>query len=260
MNFSDINLNNITDGFKSFKNKAPFDHCIIDDFFKQDIAEKLSNEIPSFDSDFLHEYNNSIEAKKTSNDWNKFPELTYSAFQFLNSELFVNYLKGVTGIEPLYSDNGLNGGGWHILSKGGKLNPHLDYSLHPKLKLERKLNIIIYLEKEWQEEWGGHLGLYSETEADSPKKLEIEIEPKFNRAIFFDTTQNSWHGLSRVVDCPKGFSRKSMAVYYLTQPSKHTDTRGRALFSPTEEQAGNQDVIGLIHRRSSVTMSKDTYK
>ena len=122
--------------------------------------------------------------------------------------------------KKLYSDIGLNGGGWHIHKKGGKLNQHLDYSLHPKLGLERKLNIIIYLNSNWKKEWKGNLGFWSNESNKEPGNLVREIEPKFNRAILFDTTQNSWHGLPEPVNCPKGEYRKSLAIYYLCKPSK----------------------------------------
>lgn len=258
-NFDLINLDNTAKAFSSFKSSQPFNHCIIDNFFKDDIAFSLSEEIPSFESEFWHEYSNSIEIKKTCNDWNKFPKLTYSAFSFLNSDLFVSYLKGVTGFSSLFSDSGLNGGGWHIHSNGGKLNPHLDYSLHPKIELQRKLNIIIYLEKGWKSEWGGHFGLYK-NEGNKVKDLRLEVEPKFNRAVFFDTTQDSWHGLSREVSTPEGVCRKSMAVYYLTTPPKDVDSRGKALFAPTEDQETDETVSELIKKRSDTQQASSTYK
>ena len=259
INFDLINLNNVTDSFNSFKNGTPFDHCVIDNFFKEDVASKLADEIPHFDSDLWHEYNNSLEIKKSCNDWNKFPPSTYMAFSFLNSDFFINYLKGVTGINSLLADSGLNGGGWHIHSNGGKLNPHLDYSLHPKVKFQRKLNIIIYLQKGWEATWGGHLGLYK-NEGGKVKDLKLEIEPKFNRAVVFDTTQDSWHGLSREVVTPHGVCRKSMAVYYLTPPSKDVDPRGKALFAPTEDQVGDDSVVELIKKRGSTQSASDAYK
>jgi hypothetical protein len=259
-NFDNINLNNISDAFYNFHNAKPFDYCVIDNFFKDSIADQLSEEIPSFESPFWHEYNNAIEIKKTCNDWNKFPKLTYNTFSFLNSNTFIKYLEGLSKNFPLFADHGLNGGGWHIHSNGGKLNPHLDYSIHPKLGLQRKLNIIIYLEKDWKNEWGGHLGLYSDTESDKSKKLEIEIEPKFNRCIIFDTTQNSWHGLSQVVNTPPNYCRKSMAVYYLTLPPKNVNERCKALFAPTKDQDGDKEVIDLIHKRSNINFSSSVYK
>ena len=46
----------------------------------------------------------------------------------------------------LFIDPGLHGGGWHIHSNKGNLNPHLDYSIHPKMDIQRRLNLIVYLE------------------------------------------------------------------------------------------------------------------
>lgn len=260
MNLLNINTSQISNAFRNFSHSKPFNHCIIDNFFEEGLANQLSEEIPDFDSEFWHQYSNAIELKKTCNDWNKFPQLTYSAFAFLNSDIFVNYMRGLTDINPLHSDMGLNGGGWHIHSNGGKLNPHLDYSMHPKLKLERKLNLIIYLERNWKSEWGGHFGLYSDTSKDQPKKLELEVEPTFNRAVFFDTTQNSWHGLSQEVNTPEGYCRKSMAVYYLTQPNKNTSERGKALFAPTENQKEDKTVIDLIQKRSEIGDADTVYR
>ena len=114
---------------------------------------------------------------------------------------------------PLFADSGLNGGGWHIHKQGGKLNTHLDYSLHPKLKLERKLNLIVYLNPDWNAEWGGALGFWGNESSSKPGELVKEIPPKFNRAVIFDTTVNSWHGLPDPLRCPEGQSRKSLAVY-----------------------------------------------
>ena len=260
LDLSIINVNELNNAIETFNHPELFDYCVVDNFFKEDIANKLSEEIPSFESSFWHEYNNAIELKKTCNDWNKFPPLTYSVFSFLNSRLFIDHIGKASNIDPLYSDPGLNGGGWHIHSNGGKLNPHLDYSIHPKLKLERKLNIIIYLEKDWRSEWGGHLGLYSDTLAGKSKKLEIEIEPNFNRAVIFDTTQNSWHGLSRIVATPDGYFRKSLAVYYLTIPDEKASERGKALFAPTEDQSDNVDVAELIKLRSDPKAFNKAYR
>lgn len=117
---------------------------------------------------------------------------------------------------------------------GGSLNPHLDYSIHPKLPLQRKLNLIVYLSQDLKETHGGHFGLW--TGENSPDTLVKEIAPKFNRAIIFDTTQNSWHGLSRECVAPDGIYRKSIAIYYLTDLPEHADTRSRALFGLVGDQ------------------------
>ena len=87
-----------------------------------------------------------------------------------------------------------------------------------------------------------------------------QIEPKFNRAILFDTTQNSWHGLPNPLKCPKTEFRKSMAVYYLCEPPKNINKRGKALFAPTDEQENDKAVIDLIKKRSDIKTASSTYK
>ena len=248
----------IASGFKGFNTATPFNHCVIDNFLDDEFAEKLSKEIPAFDSTSWHEYNNPLEIKKTCNNWNLFPPLTYSFFSQLNSGGFIDKVSTYSGISPLFPDAGLNGGGWHIHRNGGKLNPHLDYSLHPKLKLQRKLNLIIYLQEDWENDWGGHLGLYGDL--DSAKEIQSEIVPLFNRAIFFDTTQNSWHGLSQEVKTPNEICRKSIAVYYLTQPPLNVDERGKALFALTEDQKDDAAIRNLIQKRSGVVTASSVYK
>ena len=245
---------------KNWIKNTPFPHFVIDNFFDYEIAQKLENEFPAFNDTVWHEYWNAIEVKKICNNWNAFPEQTYKVFSYLNSDVFVNLLsEALFNKRKLTSDAGLNGGGWHIHSRGGKLNTHLDYSLHPKLNLQRKLNIIVYLNSEWQSEWGGHLGLWGNERDDAPGDLVKEIEPKFNRAIIFDTTMNSWHGLPNPLQCPENQYRKSLAVYYLTEPPLNVNKRGKALFAPTEEQKSDHDVLDLIKKRSSIATASSIY-
>lgn len=238
---------------------SPFTHCVIDDFLPLDLAKQLESEFPNFDDEVWFNYKNKIEDKKLLSDWRKFPEQTYQMFSFLNSNLILEALSNLVDTR-LYGDHGLHGGGWHIHANGGKLNPHLDYSIHPHLKLQRKLNLIIYIADGWKEEYGGHFGLWGyDEEKHTAGPLHSEIPVKFNRAVLFDTTQNSWHGLSRQVSCPDNMYRKSLAIYYLCTPPVGTDPRARALFAPTDEQKNDNDIIELIKKRSDVNQSKAVY-
>ena len=97
--------------FKQFKDNKPFNYCVIDDFFDINHAKQLGSEIPDFDSTQWYEYKNKIEIKKASNNWNIFPKTTYETFNYLNSNAFLDLLKGLTGINDLFPDQGLNGGG-----------------------------------------------------------------------------------------------------------------------------------------------------
>lgn len=256
-----VNTQALKDRCVGFKDAKPFSYAVIDDFLSPQLADALEAEIPAFDSDVWHEYLNAIEIKRTCNNWNRFPPATYSFFNFLNAPAFIELLSKTLGIAPLYPDPGLNGGGWHIHRAGGKLNTHLDYSIHPKVGLQRKLNLILYMNRDWQAEWGGSLGLWEHNlDTGGPGKLVSEVEPVFNRAVLFDTTQNSWHGLPSPITCPADRERKSLAVYYLTDPPPQVDTRGKALFAPTDEQKYDADVLELIRRRSQVQTAESVYK
>ena len=211
----------------------PFDHWIMDDFLDVKDARKVSHEFIDYDNpteDIIH-YQGWIAEKKTCNSWNRFPPLTYKIFSNLLSMDFVSKLSEITGVTPLYPDIGLHGGGWHMHGKSGNLAVHLDYSIHPKLNLQRKLNLIVYLEEDYDPEWGGSLQFWSHNE-EKKKPLEKikEIEPLFNRAILFDTTQHSWHGFPEPINPPHGKMRKSFAVYYMTDITETAEERYRARY------------------------------
>ena len=232
----------------------PYDHWVLDDFFPVDVARRLANEFPDYNEPNWHWYNNPLENKKAKNHWYEFPQLTYQIFSHLNSTEFIETIREITGIQTLYPDVGLHGGGWHMHSRGGKLNIHLDYVINPKLDLQRKLNLIVYLTEDWDTSWGGGLELWSHNEETNlPDKREVVIDNIFNRAILFDTTQNSWHGLPQPITCPEGTYRKSIAVYYMTDLPEDTNQRKRALYAPTKEQANDSEVLDFIKERVTWT-------
>jgi len=237
----------------------PFNHLVLPNFLKTDIAENVAAEFPRFDSNDWRIYNNAIEVKKLLNHWDKFGPTTYQLFQYLNSTAFIKKIEPLVGCE-LFADFGLNGGGLHTHRSGGKLNTHLDYSIHPKLKLERRLNLLIYITPDWKEEWGGTLGLWAKHPSNNaPGDLIKEITPLFNTAVLFDTTQNSWHGLPEPITCPENITRNSLAVYYLCRARQGADERGKALFAPYKDQINDPNVIELIKKRSSVFESASVY-
>jgi Rps23 Pro-64 3,4-dihydroxylase Tpa1-like proline 4-hydroxylase len=245
-----------------FQNAEPFNHIVIDNFLNEKAAQELVSEFPTnLESSQWYRYDNAIENKRALNNWDRFPKKTYQFFSFLNSPEFIQYLQDNTGIERLYPDIGLHGGGWHAHGPGGKLNVHLDYSIHPKLGLERKLNLILYLTPNWKPEWGGGLQLWDhDAENNAPKSCRKVIDNAFNRAVLFDTTQNSWHGLPEPIACPEGEIRRSIAVYYLTEPEEDASPRAKALFAPHKEQKDDKDVLELIHLRSGLGTANEAYR
>ena len=255
-----INLKNLNKGLKSFYSKKPFPYAVIDNFFKKNIAFKLEKEFPNYNDKKLHEYKNYCEVKKTSNNWNFFPPLTYKIFTLLNSNKMTVFFSKKLGISKIFPDYGLHGGGWHLMSRGGKLNPHLDYFIHPKARLQRKFNLIVFLSKGWKKNWGGETCFYNINTKNNkiPGNVSTKIYPKFNRAIFFDVSKNSWHGVDRP---KKKITRRSIAVYYLINPSKkYLIERKKALYAPTENQRGDKKILKFIKLRSSSKHFSKVYK
>lgn len=230
--------------------KYPFTHKIIDNFLDAELAKKLSDEFPNYEDSNWFFYNNPLEHKKTINNWYLFPSTTYKFFTYLNSAQFIDKLKNEFNLDNLYPDPGLHGAGWHIHGRGGKLNVHLDYNLHPKLGLQRKLNLILYLSQEWDPAWGGNLEFWThDSLTNRPKELATKIDCYFNRAVIFDTTENSWHGFAQELNCPEGLYRKSIAMYYLIDPPEQSDQRYRALYAPSESQKNDPQIEKLIQDR-----------
>jgi len=255
-----INFNNLNKPLNSFNSKKPFPYAIVDNFFKKSIAIKLSKEFPKYANKSLHEYNNYCEIKKSSNNWNLFPPLTYRIFSILNSNLITKILSKNLKISNIFTDYGLNGGGWHLMNNKGRLNPHLDYSLHPKISGQRKFNLIIFLSSNWKKNWGGETAFYAKNLNNKkiPGKLITKIYPKFNRAIIFDTSKTSWHAVAPI---KINKIRKSIAVYYLVNLKKSKiSKRKKALYAPSKYQINNKKVLKFIKLRSDPNLFSKAWK
>jgi Rps23 Pro-64 3,4-dihydroxylase Tpa1-like proline 4-hydroxylase len=227
---------------------GPIDHIVVDSFLPEDFARDLSNEFGDYDGDHWHKYSNMIEEKRTCNQWNLFKPKTYTYFQIICSDLVNTEISKKFNIE-VEADYGLHGGGQHIHSKMGNLNPHLDYSIHPKIGAERRLNAIYYLTDQHEESDGGHFGLWDNSSASEPGDLVKEYAPIFNRLVLFNTSQKSWHGLSRVYKPKLNRYRKSLATYYVSTPREDSLSHTRAYFAPRAEQLNDQTVLDQIIAR-----------
>lgn len=242
------------------KYNDPFDHLVIDNFMSEEAALKIAKEFPDYHDEIWNQkgyvYNNVLERKKTLRDWGSFKPNTYQFFLHLCSSYFIerlqNTFKKPNEILPLtvYPDYGLHGAGLHIHKTGEHLNIHLDYSIHPYLNLQRKFNFIVYLTPNWNPDWGGGLEFWShDSESNQPKEKIKTIQNIFRRAVIFDTTQNSWHGVSEKIKCPENVYRQSIAMYYLTKYESDVDQRKRALFAPLESQKNNDEIKKFILER-----------
>jgi Rps23 Pro-64 3,4-dihydroxylase Tpa1-like proline 4-hydroxylase len=233
----------------------PYDHIIIDDFFNAEHAQSFYDEVQKFSAKELWIYENSFEQQRVMNKWDQFGPKIYQSFFELcnyNFERLLSYLFKVN----VRADIGLHGGGVVLYPNGGKLNVHLDYETHPKLAAVRNLNILVYLNPNWHSDWGGGLNLYSEK--SGALELEKKIECKFNRAVIFNTDQNSWHGLPDKINCPNEQSRTALNFYYVDSSGKvGANDRFRAQFIPSDEQQADAEKINKLSKQR---MNKDNPK
>ena len=198
-----------------FTNANPFPFIIIDDFFSKEFLNEVLNQFPNLaEQKKTTNYDNKNEVKFANNQYKNFPNNIKKLFDFLNSDFFLNFLQRITNIqEKLIPDFELNGGGLHEIKKGGLLKIHSDFNKHPSLDLDRRLNVLIYLNKDWKEEYGGHLEFWDKEMTSCREK----VLPIFNKMVIFSTTDNSNHGHPDPLNCPNNMSRKSIATYYYTK-------------------------------------------
>ena len=198
-----------------FLNANPFPFIIIDDFFSKEFLNEVLNQFPNLtEQKKTTNYDNKNEVKFANNQYKNFPNNIKKLFDFLNSDFFLNFLQRITNIqEKLIPDLELNGGGLHEIKKGGLLKIHSDFNKHPSLDLDRRLNVLIYLNKDWKEEYGGHLEFWDKEMTSCREK----VLPIFNKMVIFSTTDNSNHGHPDPLNCPDNMSRKSIATYYYTK-------------------------------------------
>ncbi len=148
----------------------------------------------------------------------------------LNGAAFLGFLEALTGIEGLVPDPWYLGGGLHETLPGGHLSVHADFNRHPRLKLRRRLNLLIYLNEGWQPEWGGELELWDR----AMHHCELRVAPLLGRAVVFNTDADSFHGHPDPLRCPPDRSRRSIATYYYTAfPADEADAPERTtVFRP----------------------------
>jgi Rps23 Pro-64 3,4-dihydroxylase Tpa1-like proline 4-hydroxylase len=218
MEFIDFNslAERLADIKAEYQAKKPFRYVIFENFFYPNKAELIHQNYPSI-RDGKWDGTTYLDQK------NKFQKTTFESgsvmdrvFKELNSSTFLNWLQEVTEIEDrLVGDDELFGGGLHQSVNGAFLNVHVDYNTHPKTKFHRRLNVLVYMNKDWKDEYEGHLELWDLSQGD--KVLLGKYAPTFNRCVIFETNEISFHGHPKALNAPKDVNRKSIATYYYTE-------------------------------------------
>ena len=197
---------------EAYRSAKPFPHIVIDDFLPSAVLDQCLKEFPSDLGLGGVQFDRDQERLKSQFNPDTLAPTARTLFYSFNSRPFIRLLENVTGIKGLIPDPYFLGAGFHEIAQGGHLSVHVDFNHHKLMNLERRINVLIYLNKDWKNEYGGQLELWT---ADMSACSE-SIVPLFNRCVIFNTTENSYHGNPNFVNHPELISRKSIALYYYT--------------------------------------------
>ncbi|EIK97255.1 hypothetical protein PMM47T1_08936 [Pseudomonas sp. M47T1] len=207
-----------------YQGNQPFPHIVIDNVLPAALIERICEQFPidTTREETLYERGYKGQLKRQISPTHCTPFLR-SVFAVFNSAAMLNFMERLTGIEGLIPDPYFTGGGLHETRTGGFLGVHSDFRLNKKLKVQRRINAIIYLNPNWQEAWGGHLELWDKPMTRCLKK----VLPVYNRCVIFNTDEDSNHGHPEPLTCPQDRSRRSIALYYYTATPATADPAQR---------------------------------
>lgn len=191
----------------------PYPHIVLDNFLPEAVARIALNHFPKnqLESDTVFEmgYAGLHKRQILPADCDADARML---FYFFNSQPMLEFLEGLSAIQGLIPDPYFTGGGYHETARGGKLGVHADFRINETLHLHRRMNVIIYLNEEWKDEYGGFLEIWD-------RKMTSKchaVAPVFNRCVIFNTDADSYHGHPDPLTCPDGVLRRSIALYYYT--------------------------------------------
>jgi len=213
-----------------YRSAQPFPHIVLDDFIDAEVLKAVLAEFPSStDKEFFDRDQERFKFQFRPGQIQS--GLIRNLFAELNGQAFLGFLEQMTGISGLIPDPHYDGGGLHETKRGGHLGVHADFNIHDQLKLERRLNLLVYLNEDWEEDYGGQLELWDR----EMKQCVVRVPPLFGRAVIFNTDLDSFHGHPDPLNCPPERSRRSIATYYYSAaedglnalPKRTTNFRAR---------------------------------
>lgn len=212
---------------EQYQTAVPYNHICIDNFLPTKLLEGVHSDLanlPETDRSF----DRAQERLKTTYNPDRLPSHSKHLFQAFNARPFILFLETMTGIDGLIPDPYFAGAGIHRIGTGGHLDIHADFNQHKKMNLERRLNVLIYLNKEWREEWGGSFEIWNQ----KMTQKEASFVPLYNRMVCFSTGSDTFHGNPEPVNHPEGKPRLSIALYYYTATWNTSRKAHTTLFKP----------------------------
>jgi Rps23 Pro-64 3,4-dihydroxylase Tpa1-like proline 4-hydroxylase len=208
---------------RQYRENHPCPHILLKDFLEPGMALELAAEFPQAATEAWTQYKHANENKLGMAKRQLFPPAIGALTDALNSPEFLSWISVLTGIPKLMADPMLEGGGLHQSGPGGYLNVHTDFSKHHfHADWRRRVNLILYLNPGWQEQWGGALELWEKSAEGKMVRCAVKYPPLLNHALIFTTDERSLHGFPDPLTCPEGQTRKSLALYYYTVEQDET--------------------------------------
>ena len=240
---------------QAYQGAAPFPHIYIDNFLDENLVKQASDAFPKGGDFDFYKYENPLEKKLAFDQVNKLPAPISDILVAMNSAVFLRFLEDLTGIDGLIPDPYYRGGGIHRIEKGGKLDVHIDFNKHLKLKLDRRLNVILYLNDDWKPEYGGNLEIWKGHQDETGHVLEecvTKILPVLNRLAIFSTSEKSYHGHPDALTCPDDRCRQSIATYYYSngRPAEEDVPAHSTTFIKRPEDPDNEEIDELRTKRN----------
>ncbi|MDE2263634.1 MAG: 2OG-Fe(II) oxygenase [Gammaproteobacteria bacterium] len=198
-----------------YRHAKPFPHVLLDGLFAEDLLDRAIAELPTVAR--WAKYDTANERKVVCSDAGAFGPTAETLVHGLNSAPFIRFIERLTGIQGLIPDPHLHAAGYMKVAPGGFLGLHYDFSTQQELRLDRRVNVLLYLNRDWRTDWGGQLELHSNDPLDSDGHTAVDIEPLFNRLVIFNTPQ-ALHGHRRPIACPPERARLCLSWYYYTAP------------------------------------------
>jgi len=203
-------------GRQAFASADPYPHAVIDDFADPEALSRVVAEFEQTQQGWDHYYHYN-ERKVALTKFDEFGPRVKELVEALHSPRFLSIVEQLTGLEQLLPDWELDGAGLHKSPPGGFLNLHTDFLSHPSQPTWiRQINLLLYLNPTWSDEWGGALELWN---ADT-SRCGARIDPIFNRCVIFHTTDTSYHGHPKPLACPPDVERRSLALYYYQESNQ----------------------------------------
>ncbi len=196
---------------ESYAEAQPFAHAVIDDIFDPVMLRAVRAEIDAITVPPERNFYGTFEKRRLSK-LKAMPPQTRALIDYLHRPDFLAELSMMTGIADLIPDETLEGGGLHQIGPGGYLKVHADFNWNRYIKRYRRLNVLVYLNENWDDAWGGKLELWDR----DMSACSAEIAPRMNRMVVFSTTDDSFHGHPVPLTCPTDVTRNSIALYYYT--------------------------------------------